>query len=86
MEVLGLLRLLLDTDVYVYADFLKPGYHQLVIFDPLLEKAYLYFQPLLSNKVNGYKIRNVNGTSTSKQIPLQRKSALTTIDSLSQVQ
>ena len=29
-----------NSDVYVYANFLKPGYHQLLIFDPLLEKAY----------------------------------------------
>jgi len=31
---------LANSDVYVYADFLKPGYHQLLIFDPLLERAY----------------------------------------------
>ena len=29
-----------NNDVYIYADFLKPGYHQLLIFDPLLERAY----------------------------------------------
>ena len=29
-----------NSDVYIYADFLKPGYHQLLIFDPLLERAY----------------------------------------------
>ena len=28
------------NEVYIYAEYLKPGYHQLLIFDPLLEKAY----------------------------------------------
>lgn len=28
-------------EVHVYAGFLKPGYHQFMIYDPLLEKAYL---------------------------------------------
>ena len=29
-----------NADVYVFADFLKPGYHQLLIFDPVTERAY----------------------------------------------
>ena len=29
-----------ESDIYVYAAFLKPGYHQLLIYDPLLEKAF----------------------------------------------
>ena len=28
------------NDTYVFADYLRPGYHQLLIFDPLLERAY----------------------------------------------
>ena len=28
------------TDVYVYADFLKPGYHQVLIYDPAQERAF----------------------------------------------
>ena len=31
---------LANNDVFIYADFLKPGYHQVLIFDPLLEKAF----------------------------------------------
>ena len=31
---------LANSDCYVYAEFLKPGYHQLLIFDPLFERAY----------------------------------------------
>ena len=27
-------------EVHVYAGFLKPGYHQLMIYDPLFETAY----------------------------------------------
>ena len=27
-------------DLYVYAGYLKPGYHQLLIYDPILERAY----------------------------------------------
>jgi len=29
-----------DKDYYVFAGFLKPGYHQLLIYDPQLERAY----------------------------------------------
>ena len=29
-----------NSDVYVYAGYFKPGYHQLMIYDPILEKAY----------------------------------------------
>lgn len=27
-------------DYYVFADYLKPGYHQLLIYDPVLERAF----------------------------------------------
>ena len=29
-----------DKDYYVFAGYLKPGYHQLLIYDPQLERAY----------------------------------------------
>ena len=29
-----------SSDCFVYADFMKPGYHQILIYDPLLEKAF----------------------------------------------
>ena len=29
-----------NVDMYIYADFLKPGYHQLLIYDPALERAF----------------------------------------------
>ena len=29
-----------NQDYYVFAGYLKPGYHQLLIYDPLLERAY----------------------------------------------
>ena len=28
------------TDMYIYATFLKPGYHQVLIYDPALERAF----------------------------------------------
>ena len=31
---------LYEKDYYVYAGYLKPGYHQILIFDPKLEKAF----------------------------------------------
>ena len=30
----------MGRDCYVFAGFLKPGYHQLLIYDPQLERAY----------------------------------------------
>ena len=30
-----------DSDWYMYASYLKPGYHQLLIYDPQLEKAFV---------------------------------------------
>jgi hypothetical protein len=33
-------RPLEDSDIYIYAEFVKPGYHQFVIYDPIVEKAY----------------------------------------------
>ena len=29
------------NDYYVYACYLKPGYHQVLIYDPLLERAFV---------------------------------------------
>ena len=29
-----------NKDTYIYAAFLSPGYHQLLIYDPLLERAF----------------------------------------------
>ena len=29
-----------NGNIYVYAEYLKPGYHQLLIYDPLIEKAF----------------------------------------------
>ena len=29
-----------NRDYYVFADFLKPGYHQLLIYDPKLRRAF----------------------------------------------
>ena len=29
-----------NADWYIYACSLKPGYHKLLIYDPLLDKAY----------------------------------------------
>ena len=29
-----------NNDIYVYADFLKPGYHQLLIYDPSLDRGF----------------------------------------------
>ena len=30
-----------DSDFFVYASYLKPGYHQILIYDPLTEKAFI---------------------------------------------
>ena len=29
-----------NKDYFVFADFLKPGYHQIIIYDPKLNRAY----------------------------------------------
>ena len=29
-----------DKDIFVFSCMLKPGYHQIIIYDPLLERAY----------------------------------------------
>ena len=29
-----------NKDYYVFAGSLKPGYHQILIYDPLMERAY----------------------------------------------
>ena len=29
-----------DRDYYVFAGYLKPGYHQILIYDPKVEKAF----------------------------------------------
>ena len=29
-----------NADIYVFAGFMKPGYHQVLIYDPLAHKAY----------------------------------------------
>ncbi len=29
-----------DQDWFTFADFLPPGYHQILIYDPLLERAF----------------------------------------------
>ena len=28
------------NDMYVYANYLKPGYHQLLIYDPSLDRGF----------------------------------------------
>ena len=29
-----------NSDIYIYAKYLQPGYHQLLIYDPLIQKAF----------------------------------------------
>ena len=29
-----------DTEIFVFAGFLKPGHHQILIYDPMKHKAY----------------------------------------------
>ena len=29
-----------DTDMYIYATFLKPGYHKVLIYDPAMDRAF----------------------------------------------
>ena len=29
-----------NANIYIYAEYLRPGYHQLLIYDPLIDKAY----------------------------------------------
>ena len=61
------------TEIYIFASFIKPGYHQILIYDPLKHKAYckdftvnlnlredLYPEyPVIEGKIMKKGIRNV---------------------------